>query len=277
MPRKCGKNEFGPLFLFQNTADLRPLPYSLPESIVTLPAIALAVGVYRAGANERQSPWDVWIWLHGEFGMRVAIVGRGKMAEEVRRTASQGAIEITAADRLVAGDVVLHFGSGRELAPALAACAQAGIPLVQGSTSITLPEPLPCAVVEAPNLAMVVIQMMTAIKPLAGHVKAVRESHQAGKRDVSATARMFAQQLGFVGPIESIRDPAQQLACGVSPEFLDGHAYHWIECERDGVQIGIALRVHGREAYARGALALARMLSGRRMELRKYTAQEILG
>ena len=210
--------------------------------------------------------------------MRVAVVGRGKMAEEVRRICSQESIEITAVDRLVAGDVVLHFGSGRELAPAMAACAQAGIPLVQGSTSITLPEPLPCAVVEAPNLAMVVIQMMTALKPLAGHVKAIRESHQAGKRDVSATARMFAQQLGFAeAEIESIRDPAQQLACGVPPEFLDGHAYHWIEGERDGVQIGIALRVHGREAYARGALALARMLSGRRLEPRKYAVQEMLG
>jgi 4-hydroxy-tetrahydrodipicolinate reductase len=210
--------------------------------------------------------------------MRVAVVGRGKMAEEVRRICSHESIEITAVDRLVAGDVVLHFGSGRELAPALAACAQAGIPLVQGSTSITLPEPLPCAVVEAPNLAMVVLQMLTAVKPLAGHVKAIRESHQAGKRDVSATARMFAQQLGFdEAKIESIRDPAQQLAYGVPPEFLDGHAYHWIECERDGVQIAIAFRVHGREAYARGALAVARMLSGRRMEPRKYTVQEMLG
>jgi 4-hydroxy-tetrahydrodipicolinate reductase len=210
--------------------------------------------------------------------MRVAVVGRGKMAEEVRRICPQESIEITVVDRLVAGDVVLHFGSGRELAHAMAACAQAGIPLIQGSTSITLPEPLPCAVVEAPNLAMVVIQMMTAIKPLAGHVKAIRESHQAGKRDVSATARMFAQQLGFVeAKIESIRDRAEQLACGVPPEFLDGHAYHWIEGERDGVQIAIALRVHGREAYARGALALARMLSGKRLEPRKYAVQEMLG
>jgi hypothetical protein len=76
--------------------------------------------------------------------------------------------------------------------------------------------------------------------------------------------------------IDSIRDPARQLAYGVPPKFLDGHAYHWIECERDGVQIGIAIRVHGREAYARGALALARMLSGQRLEPRKYAVQEAL-
>lgn len=216
--------------------------------------------------------------LSGELDMRMAVIGRGKKAEEVRRICSQEAVEITGVDRLVARDVALHFGSGRELAPALAACGQAGIPLVQGSTFIILPEPLPCAVVEAPNLAMVVVQMMTAIKPLAGHVKAIRESHQAGKRDVSATARMFAEQLGFPeAKIESIRDPARQLACGVPPESLDGHAYHWIECERDGVQIGLTLRVHGREAYARGALALARMLSGRRLEPRKYAVQAILG
>jgi dihydrodipicolinate reductase len=209
--------------------------------------------------------------------MRVAVVGRGKMAEEVRRICLQDSIEITPVDRLVAGDVVLHFGSGRELEPTLAACARAGVPLVQGSTSISLPEPLACPVVEAPNLAMVVIQMMAALKPLAGHVKAIRESHQAGKRDVSATARMFAQQLGFAeAKIESIRDRAQQLACGVPPEFLDGHAYHWIEGERDGVQIAIALRVHGREAYARGALALAQILSGRRLEPRRHALQEML-
>lgn len=210
--------------------------------------------------------------------MRVAVIGSGKMADEVRRICSHESIEITGMDRLMAGDVVLHFGSGRELAPALAACAQAGVPLVQGSTSIHLPEPLPCAVVEAPNLAMVVIQMMTAFKPLAGHVTAIRESHQAGKRDVSATARMFAQQLGFPeAQIESIRDGARQLACGVPPRFLDGHAYHWIECEQDGVQIGMTIRVHGREAYARGALALARILSAKRLAPRKYAVQEMLG
>ena len=64
--------------------------------------------------------------LSGELDMRVAVVGRGKMAEEVRRICSQEAIEITGCgDCLVAGDVVLHLGSGRELAPVLAAVPQA--------------------------------------------------------------------------------------------------------------------------------------------------------
>lgn len=209
--------------------------------------------------------------------LRVAIIGRGNMAQEAIRVCTSQGVPLIAVDQLVCGDVAIHFGSGRELAHALAECARAEVPLIQGSTSIVLPDPLPAAVIEAPNLAFVIVQLVAGLGPLRGSVHLLRESHQAGKADVSRTARMLARRLAFPeAKIESIRNPGAQQALGVPPEHLDGHAWHWIQCRTEGVEVDVSIRINGREPYARGALALARQLSGRRLRPGIYAVEDIL-
>lgn len=94
---------------------------------------------------------------------------------------------------------------------------------------------------------------------LSGWELSITESHQAGKKDVSGTARAWLPKfkaLGahLVGAIESIRDPKKQTDLGI--QNIDGHGYHWftIKSPDKKASFQIFTSVEGRAPYINGTL-----------------------
>jgi len=176
--------------------------------------------------------------------------------------------------------VMIHFGSGSELPLALDWATEFDIPLIQGSTS--LEEPIEtlllgnegATVVEAPNLSIPIVKFMKSFPDFAGYMGEdmdthIVESHQAGKTDVSGTARAIAETIDLpVDEIVSVRDTATQLALGVPSEHASGHAYHFLTLTGQGVEIQTTVKVHGRETYALGAIEIAKLVLQHKEKIR---------
>lgn len=136
-----------------------------------------------------------------------------------------------------------------------------------------------CAVA-APNMSIPILLVMAAFEllgarfpgALAGWKGEIVESHQAGKRDTSGTAKRmieFLQQLGIplkVEQIAKIRDPkVQREQLDVPEEHLGGHAYHiyTLRSPDGSVQLGLTHNVLGRQTYVEGTLAAIRFVAER--------------
>ncbi|MEO1496925.1 MAG: dihydrodipicolinate reductase C-terminal domain-containing protein [Planctomycetota bacterium] len=164
--------------------------------------------------------------------------------------------------------------------------AERSLPMVIGTTGFGTDEAKSIVdrhnglAVIAPNMAVPIVLLQAAARflaeqfpgALAGGELSIRESHQAGKRDTSGTAKALvvaAQALGFdydVGQIESVRDPQTQRGeLGVPDEHLAGHALHQYDARlADGtVQLVLEHNVLGRRVYAEGTLKAARFLASR--------------
>lgn len=161
-----------------------------------------------------------------------------------------------------------------------------GIPFVMGTTGFDMDRAralvassgVPAVI--APNMAVPIVLLQTAIAEVAerfpgslgGYEVSVRESHQAGKKDTSGTAKALVRDFSRLGlpasadRIEMVRDPrVQHDELGVPREFLPGHAYHFYEISSaDGhARIGLSHCIEGRRVYAEGALQAARFLASR--------------
>ena len=207
--------------------------------------------------------------------MKIVLCGRGAMAAAIREACATESIPViefksdAAVPDLGDDAVGIYVSSGNNLLDFLRFCEIRQIPLIQGATR-NLPElpPVPkTVIVNAPNLALPMIVLLGVIghlKPLCSIGMAVRieESHQAGKEDVSGTARVLAAELEVPGDwIQKIRDPERQRSIGVPEEYLGGHAYHDVVFSGLGMsEIRISTRVHGRGAYAQGAIVIAQKL-----------------
>lgn len=161
--------------------------------------------------------------------------------------------------------IAIHFGSGRELPALIEYCTTINVPILNGSTGQTFPDKLQIPIVDAPNLALPILAVLSAVLPAAArtllsvvdHVN-IRESHQAAKKTVPGTAKKICEILGKPAEnIFSIRDPEVQRELGISPKNLDWHAWHLIEFKSSGVTIEINTKVDGGDVYAEGALTVA--------------------
>ncbi len=161
-----------------------------------------------------------------------------------------------------------------------------GIPFVSGTTGFDRNEAAKIvadssvSAVIAPNMAFPIVMIQSALNwlgkeypgALEGWRLAVTESHQAGKRDTSGTAKAMAghfQELGIgfsEADIRKIRDPdVQRNDPGIPEEHLGGHAWHGYELSEPGGTVDIGLRhaVLGRKIYAEGTLRALRFLKRR--------------
>ncbi len=215
--------------------------------------------------------------------MRIVIVGNGKMAEilgDCCRKKKIPFIGFHSENYTEKDDLVVHFGSGRQLPEALEWCNRHNVPLIQGSTGQQLPSKVSILVVNAPNLALPIVKLLSIMPTIAdtdtlAEMKiGIIESHQASKKSVPGTAKVMAEIFGISETeIISIRDREKQLQLGVPEEYLDGHGYHWITLEGGGVTIELSTKVNGREAYAYGAISLAKKLLLHRDDLKNRVYQ----
>lgn len=180
--------------------------------------------------------------------------------------------------------VAVHFGSGRQLPVLIEWCHSNGVPLIQGSTGQTLPDKVSVSVVDAPNLSLPIIKLLSQVLPVLqqafGDMEVtVTESHQETKESLPGTAKVMAGAFSVAEEdIVSVREPGIQRQLGVPEESLDGHGYHWINFQGQGVNITLSTKVNGRQTYAEGALAIADILSQSRIELqtRVYKVTDLL-
>ena len=148
-----------------------------------------------------------------------------------------------------------------------------GIPFVMGTTGgdrqklfETVKNSEISAVIDT-NMAPHIVIMQSILEQaskefpgsLPGWKLSVVESHQAGKKDVSGTARSWLPKLkalgaNLIGEIESIRDPKKQTDLGI--QNTDGHGYHWftLTSPDEKASFQIFTSVEGRAPYITGTL-----------------------
>ncbi|MBI4158802.1 dihydrodipicolinate reductase [Candidatus Woesearchaeota archaeon] len=131
--------------------------------------------------------------------------------------------------------------------------------------------------VVAPNMAkqIVALQAMFAYAAMTfpgafeGYTLEVQESHQAGKKDTSGTAKAmvgYFNELGVPFVIEDIikyRDPVvQERLIGVPKKHLGGHGWHGyvLNTGHGDVEFCFKHNVNGRRVYAEGTLDALRFL-----------------
>jgi len=163
--------------------------------------------------------------------------------------------------------------------------AQQGVPFVMGTTSFDRSEAAElvaaseASAVIAPNMAAPIVLLQAAGEHLASQFPgamadaelSIRESHQAGKKDTSGTAKAmvdYFRRLGVeydVEAIDKLRNAGAQRAAGVPEEHLGGHAFHRYELHAAAgtVQLVLEHNVIGRRVYAEGTLAAVRFLRER--------------
>lgn len=131
----------------------------------------------------------------------------------------------------------------------------------------------------APNMSAPIVLMQSMLEwaaiefpdALEGLTLSIAESHQAGKKDTSGTARAMMAAFKSLGIpfseelIKKLRDPEEQRTIGVPEAFLSGHGWHTYDLtsDRGDVSLGFTHNVNGRKTYAEGALRAVRFLTGK--------------
>ncbi|KAL9186922.1 hypothetical protein ACHAXT_010642 [Thalassiosira profunda] len=130
----------------------------------------------------------------------------------------------------------------------------------------------------APNMGKQIVALQAGLEDLAdkfpgafaGYKLEVTESHQKTKADTSGTAKAVISSLkklsddGFeTKDINMLRDDESSLAFGVSPDALNGHAFHtYTLTSPDGsVNFQLQHNVEGRTVYAEGTADAVRFLA----------------
>ena len=195
--------------------------------------------------------------------MQVFIVGTSKLAAELLSTqrmdpACQAA---TSASRATSCEsaIVVHAGSGRELAEVISWCQatrSTRVELATGSAVEALRPEVP--VVLCPNTNVLMLRFMHMLAGC-GHLfrnQAVRlsESHQADMASAPGTALAMARALGLnASDVDPIRYPeAQKQLIRIPADHLDRHAYHRVLIEDRECSIAMETRVYGQSPYADG-------------------------
>ncbi|CAL0318080.1 unnamed protein product [Lupinus luteus] len=159
-----------------------------------------------------------------------------------------------------------------------------GVPFVMGTTGgdrellrKTVEDSKVYAVI-SPQMGKQVVAFLAAMEIMAeqfpgafsGYSLQVLESHQAGKADVSGTAKAVVSCFDKLGAsfnmdeIQLIRDPKQQLEMvGVPEEHLSGHAFHMyhLTSPDETVSFEFQHNVCGRSIYAEGTVDAALFLA----------------
>lgn len=217
--------------------------------------------------------------------MKITVAGNGKLAGELLRELPGKSLgTVTAwADAPEEGSIVVHAGSGRELADITAYCEKTGSPLVElstGSEAAGYGGRFP--VVLCANTNILILKFLAMLAAGGKHFKnakvTVTESHQADKSSVPGTAVKMAQSLGVPdAEIRSIRDPqVQRDILKIPAESLSRHAFHRIEIEDGGGGIVLETRVFGPAPYAEGLARILAAIRANKLENRLYDIMEFV-
>lgn len=180
--------------------------------------------------------------------------------------------------------LVVHAGSGRELAGLIPYCQRSHSPLVELSTGTELERhhPTTFPLIVCPNTNILMLKFMNMIST-SGHLfkpypVTVTESHQASKTSTPGTAIAIAKSLGVSeSAITSIRNPeVQTQALGIEANALGRHAYHRIEIGNPPARIVLETRITGDAPYAAGVAEIIAAVRSRALDNRRYQINEFI-
>lgn len=208
--------------------------------------------------------------------MLVAVAGSGRLAKELLANLEPPEDMVLQAWRdMEAGSgasIVVHAGSGRELAQIVRYCEGAQATLVELSTGSAIEGITPSfPVLLCPNTNILMLKFMSMVAAcgpwFSGYEVSIQESHQSAKTSAPGTALALARSLGLpADAIESERSRERQASVfDVPPEHLDRHAVHRIGVRDEGCTITLEARVIAAAPYARGVGQLLRALQSRRL------------
>lgn len=219
--------------------------------------------------------------------MQIIIAGSGKLATELLTRLDCGrdcqlmpwGPEQPVAERAI----VVHAGSGRELAAITAFCAATCSPLIELATGSALEGALPAfPVVLCPNTNILMLKVMYMLE-MGGHLFrgnpiTFTESHQAPKQSVPGTAVSMAQSLGLTaGDIRSVRDPkVQQASLQIPAAHLARHAFHRVEIDDGSCSVKLETLVVGESPYVSGVAQIVAATRAHALEKKVYAVAEFI-
>jgi len=220
--------------------------------------------------------------------MLILVVGSGKLARELlANLPGDSSSEVIAwanrTDKPQGKPVVVHAGSGRELAEVMAYCGQTGATLLELSTGSELRQrEVHFPVVLCPNTNILMLKLMAMLarsgRDFKNYDKQVIESHQATKSSTPGTAVSMAEYLGVPpGEIVSVRDPVEQTEnLKIPAEYLSRHAFHRIVIAAAQSSITIETLVFGAAPYAEGVGQIIAAIRSHPLENRYYDVTELV-
>ncbi len=219
--------------------------------------------------------------------LQVLIVGSGKLARELLEGLAGPHIHsvLPWAEREAAWSgrrVVVHAGSGREMADVLSFCARHQLVLIELATTGALAgiEPsFPVVICANTNILMLKFMAMLHAQGhlFAGYDIRVLESHQASKKSAPGTAISLARALNVpTEEIVSVRDPLAQEQLGIPAHHHARHAYHHITITDGAVELVLETKVLGQTPYAAGLAGIVDAVRARNLEPRTYDVLELI-
>lgn len=217
---------------------------------------------------------------------QVIIVGSGQLARELVDSLDAGegcAVVRWPVAPGTAPSIVVHAGSGRELAAVAAFCEASGSPLVELATGSVLERGSHgFPVVVCPNTNILMLKFMGMLERSGhlfhGHRIALTESHQAKKTSVPGTAVGMAHALGLAaGDIRSVRSAeVQSRDLHIPKEHLGRHAYHRIDIGDGLCSLTLETRVYGDAPYADGVARIVAAVRAHPLDNRIYSVMEFV-
>lgn len=220
--------------------------------------------------------------------MKIFVVGSGKLANAILSAdLSFQSCEILKWESqyrtLNEKAILVHAGSGRQLAECFEFCVRTKTAFIELSTGLeteTLEPDFPLII--CPNTSILVLKTLNMIKANGRYFDnykiSITESHQSTKKTEPGTAYAFANSLNFsLDEIVSIRDPEiQRTEIGIPAGYLDKHAYHKIIIKDGNDEVTIETKVLGHDSYATGVKAIIEMVLKYRLENKRYTIFDII-
>ncbi|HTF80572.1 MAG TPA: hypothetical protein VL947_02565, partial [Cytophagales bacterium] len=214
--------------------------------------------------------------------MKIFVVGSGKLANAILSSnlSFEGA-ELhkweTEYENYHEQAILVHAGSGRQLAECAAFCTRTHSVFIELSTGLETEQMQPdFPLIICPNTSILILKVLNLLKSsgsyFEGDVVSLTESHQSTKTSAPGTAFSFAESLKFpLDQIRSVRDPEiQHREMGIPIEYLDKHAYHKIVIADGPDQVTIETKVLGHASYAHGVQRIIALALRHRFENRRY-------
>lgn len=217
-----------------------------------------------------------------ESDFRVLVVGSGKLSSELLENLKSKSISVVLPwtkrdDYHKAKTIVVHAGSGRELADVVLFCSRNDSILVELSTSGNLDtSKISFPTILCPNVNVLMLRFMAMLQSSGHHFNGYKieivESHQSTKTSEPGTAINIANYLGVnTDQIISVRNPeTQKDFFKITPEYLSRHAYHKITISDANVSITLETKVLGEAPYSSGLAQIIEGIHGKNLEPRIY-------
>ena len=220
--------------------------------------------------------------------MRVFVVGSGKLANAMLSAkATFQSCELipweSAFQHLTERGMILHCGSGRQIAECITFCQRTGSAFIELSTGLETEHFTPdFPLIICPNTSMLMLKTMAMLGQFGKQFKdyqiSITESHQSAKQTEPGTAYNLAHSLGYpVEQIISVRDKeTQSVEMGIPDNFLEKHAYHKIVIRDGNDALTIETKVLGHASYADGVRQIIDLVSNQTLENRRYNVLELM-